>query len=154
MARTSRSIGLLSLLTLGILLQSVPSSVAAPWKPKVGDCVNYQTADVFLATATGTPTKCSAVHNIEIYRISKFKSGQILPELSAIELTQIANSACSSSSKTSKFLNQWTYRVPTNSQWKTGARWIRCEALKAADVADENGQLQVISFRGKKLDFK
>ena len=154
MARAIRTFGLLLMLTSGIILQSVPSHAAAPWKPKVGDCVNYQVADVFLPKAKGTPIKCSGLHNTEIYRISKFKSGQTLSSLSEIELSQIANTACSTWVGTSKFLNQWTFRVPTSAQWKTGARWIRCEALKTKDDPDENGKLQVVSFRGKKLDFK
>ena len=153
MASIKRILGLSSLLFLGSVFQPVPSLAATP-QPKVGDCLNYQPAEIFLATAKEIQVKCSQKHNSEIYRIGKFKSGSSLPAMSALDLAQFAQNVCLPWSGTSKFLNQWTFRVPTNAQWKTGARWIRCEALNTEVDPDENGKLQVVSFRGKKLDFK
>ena len=153
MASIKRILGRSSVLFLGSVLQLVPSFAATP-QPKVGDCLNYQPEEIFLASPKGTQVKCSQAHNSEIYRIGKFKSGSSIPNMNALDLAQAAQSACMPWSGTSKFLNQWTFRVPTNAQWKTGARWIRCEALKIGETPDENGQLPVISYRGKKLDFK
>jgi hypothetical protein len=153
MARFKRIIWLFSALTLGIGLQASPSAAAEP-QPMIGACLSYRSADIFLPAAKATLVKCSGRHNVEIYRISKFKAGQNLPDLDLLSLSQVAQSFCLPWNGTSKFLNQWTFRVPTNAQWKTGARWIRCEALKIGEIPDENGQLPVISYRGKKLDFK
>jgi len=153
MEKIARAIGLLGLIASGILFQPAPST-AAVLQPKVGDCLNYQETEVFLASAKGKQVKCSGLHNTEIYRVSKFKSGQNLPSLDPLALSQIAQTVCSTWRGTSNFFNQWTFRVPTNSEWKTGARWIRCEALKTEEIPEDDGSLRVVSFRGKKLDFK
>ena len=153
MAKFKRTIGLLSILTLGAALPA-SSGAAAEVKAKVGDCLRYATADVFVPTAKATFVKCSGQHNAEIYRISKFKAGQNVPEIDPLGLSQVAQSFCFPWKGNSKFFDQWTFRIPTNAQWKTGSRWIRCEALKNGETPDENGQLTVVLFRGKKLDFK
>lgn len=153
MASIRRILGLSSVLFLGSVFQPISSLATTP-QPKVGDCLNYQPADIFLATAKGLQVKCSKIHNSEIYRISKFKAGQNIPELDPLGLSQVAQSICYPWKGNSKFFNQWTFRIPTKKEWKTGARWINCEALKNGDTPDENGQLKVVSFSGKKLDFK
>jgi hypothetical protein len=153
MAKRGITLGIVGLATLGLFMQPSPSPASAP-QPKVGDCLIYQDVDVFVAAAKAKPVKCSGVHNVEIYRISKFKSGQNLSNLDPLALSQLAQSTCTPWKGTSAFLNQWTFRVPSNSEWKTGARWFRCEALKTEEIADENGRLKVQTFRGKKLDFK
>lgn len=130
-------------------------SQGAVVQPKVGDCLLYPVSAMYMYTARPKIVKCSSLHNSEVYRISKFKVGVKVQDLSPIELTQFAEQVCTPWRGESKTFNAWVFRIPTTTQLEKGSRWIRCEVIAVEiDVLDSEGRSRVLSFRGKKLDIK
>ena len=122
--------------------------------PKIGDCYTYQVVSIYDINAKGKSVKCTETHNSETYRIGKTPSNFEASEITPITFTSVAAKICTPWKGKSKYLNQWVYRVPTKTQWLSGERWVICEAIRVEQSEADTNQLDVVSFKNKKLDFK
>lgn len=141
----------ISLISISTLL-SIPASYAASNanKPLVGSCYNYSYADVAGDGSTKGPVKCSATHTAETYRVTTWKDSRSPFEIDHDTEWEIANKLCQPWRGQSRTFNYWAYYLPTETQWDQGQRWIRCDAMVAAD---ENAS-SFISWKGKRLDIR
>ncbi len=140
--------------TVGIVIAAnsgLASAESALSSPKIGSCMNYPPGEVQLATTERIPVNCKKMHNVEIYRVIKspFKSDPNLEP--PINLSVKVAPICEPGVMNSEYFTGWTFKVPTKKDWKSGARWLRCEAFVLA-TESETATFKV--WRGKKLDFK
>ena len=143
-------------LTIGTLAILVfpTNAVAVEKVPKIGNCLNYVKSEVFDQTAIPKIVPCSGMHNSEVYRLILLKDSSNFSQLSQLAQNSIAENLCTPWKGSSKFLNQWTYKVPNISKWKSGDLQLRCEAIKIVEPTDGSTLLIVSTWKGKKLDFK
>ena len=154
MSLKRKGLWLVQALILGALAWPTPSNASSVSTLKIGDCLKYEASSLFAGTSKGTQVKCANSHNAEVYRVTKFATGTNLPNMTQIDISLFAQKSCLPWNGNSKYLNQWTFRIPTNSEWSKGVRTFYCLAIKTSETPNENGELEVISFKGKKLDFK
>lgn len=140
--------------TLGIVISAnfgLAIAESAPSSPKTGNCMNYPLEEIQLATTERSPVNCKKMHNVEIYRVVKapFKSDPNLEP--PINLSVKVAPICEPGVMNSKYFTGWTFKVPTKKDWKSGARWLRCEAF-VFETESETATFK--AWKGKKLDFK
>ena len=142
-----------ALLALSLVLIHGGSAYGAPKpiKPKIGDCYLYAQSEVQLPSSKKSPTNCKNLHNVETYRVSNKAFKKDPSNETQINLSIQAAAICEAGVINSKFFNGWGFKVPTKSEWKSGARWLRCEAFVAKN---ESETVIYDSWKGKKLDFK
>jgi hypothetical protein len=133
----------------GQLLVISPAQAARPIAPRVGDCYSLPNSELSAPTSTRKKVSCSAPHTAETYRVAQWR-GQANPAtLSEVRRRGLAEQICLPWSKESNFFTNWSYKVPTSAQWRSGLRTIRCDAYVIN--ADNLGVAQ--SFTGSRLDF-
>ena len=133
----------------GQLMLISPAQAAKTVAPKVGDCYSLPISELSAPTSTRKKVNCSAPHTAETYRIAKWKGPANPATLSEVRRRVLAEQICMPWSKESTFLTNWSYKVPTSAQWRSGLRTIRCDAYVID--ADNSGIAQ--SFTGSRLDF-
>jgi hypothetical protein len=133
----------------GQLLVISPAQAAKPIAPKVGDCYLMAAAELAAPTSTRKKVACTASHTAETYRVARWSGPANPASLSEVDRRSIAGGICFPWSKESKVFNNWSYKVPTTSQWRSGLRTIRCDAYF---TKSENSK-SVVAFIGKQLDF-
>lgn len=119
--------------------------------PKVGDCYLYAQGEVQLPFSKKLPINCKNLHNVETYRVVNNALKKDPSNELQINLSIQAAAICEAGVINSKFFTGWGFKVPTKSEWKSGARWLRCEAFVAKT---ESETVTYDSWKGKKLDFK
>jgi hypothetical protein len=140
-------------LAIALLLTNTASVQASPkpTPPKVGNCYLYSQDEVQSLNSRKAAVNCKNSHNVETYRViaSHFKRDPNLePPISIyVKISPI----CEAGITNSKFFTGWAAKVPTRSEWKSGARWLRCEAF----VLQTESETAIFkSWQGKKLDIK
>lgn len=99
-------------------------------KPSVASCYNLKWSDVKKLSSTKKPVSCKKTHTAETYLVEKW-TGRNPHKLSDSQRWEIANEICNPSVLYDTAFNYWAYYLPTKSDWKKGARWIRCDAMSA-----------------------
>lgn len=117
-------------------------------KPKIGDCYMLTPTEVNTITSTKPAISCSKNHNAETFRVFKWKKSGNPSSINELERRAYVEAICKPSEKFDDFLNSWSYKIPNASQWKTGARFVRCD-LNASSSESETVTFQ--SWKGKKL---
>lgn len=142
-----------ALLALSLVLIHGGSAYGAPKpiKPKIGDCYLYAPDEVQVPSTKKLPVNCKNLHNSETYRVAKKAFKKDPSNEPQINLSIQAAAICEAGVINSKFFTGWGFKVPTKSEWKSGARWLRCDAF-AAQIESETVTYK--SWKGKKLDFK
>jgi hypothetical protein len=122
-----------------------------PVTPKVGDCYLYTPAEIELFSTKKSTVNCKNLHNVETYRViaSQFKKDPNLEP--PVNVFMRVSPICEVGISKSNFFTGWGIKVPTKSEWKSGARWLRCEAFA---LQTESETATYASWKGKKLDFK
>ena len=130
-----------------VLAYGAPKATA----PKVGDCHLYAQGEVQVPISNKLPTSCKNMHNVEIYRVANKAFKKDPSNVPQINLSIQAAAFCEKGVNASKFFTGWGFKVPTKSEWKSGARWLRCEAFV---VKTESETVVYDTWKGKKLDIK
>lgn len=145
--------GALALLAIGFILTNpgIANGAPKPNTPKVGACFLYAQDEIQRPSSKKAPVKCRDLHNVETFRVVKsaFKSNPNNDP--PIDLSIKVARICEEGVSKSKFFNGWAFKVPTQSEWKSGARWLRCEAFV---TQSESETVIFQSWKGSKLDFK
>lgn len=126
-----------------------PAQAAKPIAPKVGDCYVMTISQISASTSTRKKVACTTPHTAETYRVAKWKGPANPATLSEVRRRVLAEQICMPWRKESNFFTNWSYKVPTSAQWRSGLRTIRCDAYVIN--ADNSGVAQ--SFTGSRLDF-
>ena len=141
-----------SIFVLSIAAVTFPKANAATQinMPLVGKCYNYTKSDVGGDGSTKGDIKCTSLHTAETYRVGKWVDLGSPFTLSSDQAWEIANKLCQPWKGQSRYFNYWAYYLPTQSQWDSGQRWIRCDAMISA-----NQDASVFTgWKGKRLDIK
>jgi hypothetical protein len=146
-----RSAYALLALSLVLVNPGLAHGAPKPTTPKVGDCFLYAPAEVELLSIKKSPVSCKKLHNVEIYRViaSQFRKDPNLEP--PVNIFGRVSPICEAGIRSSKYFSGWVAKVPTKSEWKSGARWLRCEAFVAQT---ESETVTYKSWKGKKLDIK
>ena len=145
-----RSLVLISALASSVSIAPSASAAVQINKPLTGNCYNYSKADVAGDGSTKGSVKCTATHTAETYRVGTWKEVKGPFELTTDETWAIANKLCQPWKGQSRYFNYWAYYLPTETQWGAGQRWIRCDAMIAAD----DNATSFKAWKGKRLDVK
>ena len=140
-------------LVISVILAN-PASVQAapkPIKPKVGNCFLLAPIEVPAPSVKKGALDCRKLHNVETYRVvtSPFKTDPNLQ--TPVDLFTRVTPICEAGLSGSKFFTNWSSKHPTPAEWKSGARWLRCDGLV---ITSESETVTYKSWKGKKLDFK
>lgn len=118
--------------------------------PRIGDCYDYGPKGMDRLTTPSPALSCSARHTAEVYKVARWTSSRSPYGMPEDALWRVANQKCApnqSAAFRNDWFNYWAYFVPTRDQWDRGARWIRCDALRA--VTSE--PLQLMRWQGGRL---
>jgi hypothetical protein len=146
-----RSTYALLALSLVLVNPGLAHGAPKPASPKVGDCYLYTPDEVELFSTKKPPVNCKNLHNVETYRViaSQFKKDPNLEP--PINIFTRVSPICEAGISKSNFFTGWGIKIPTKSEWKSGARWLRCDGLV---IMRESETATYKSWKGKKLDFK
>jgi hypothetical protein len=134
----------------GQFLAISPAQAAKPVLPKVGDCHLLTISQISAPTSTRKKVGCARPHTTETYRVANWKGPANPASLTEVRRRVLAEQICMPWSKESNFFTNWSYKVPTSTEWRSGLRTIRCDAYVVD--ADNLGVAQ--RFTGSRLDFK
>jgi hypothetical protein len=102
--------------------------------PTVGSCYKLTKSELNSASPVSNPVSCSTEHNSETYKVVQLPTGPSLTELADSALHNFAQKYCLSGLiNEQNFFSYWAYFIPTNEQWNSGQRWIRCDGLSQID---------------------
>jgi hypothetical protein len=146
-----RSTYALLALSLVLVNPGLAHGAPKPATPKVGDCYLYTPVEIELFSTKKSTVNCKNLHNVETYRViaSQFKKDPNLEP--PVNVFMRVSPICEVGISKSNFFTGWGIKVPTKSEWKSGARWLRCEAFARQT---ESETATYASWKGKKLDFK
>jgi hypothetical protein len=134
----------------GQFLAISPAQAAKPVLPKVGDCYSLSLLGINAPTSNSKKVACSQPHTVETYRVTKWRGPANPATLSEVRRRVLAEQICMPWGKESTFFTNWSYKVPTSAQWRSGLRVIRCDAYKLSN----DGIGVVERFTGSRIDFK
>ena len=121
-------IAIISAITLS--LGGSANASAASQVPKKGDCYYVSASELDARNAISTSIPCKFSHNLETYFVGRL-SGNVDPngQSDSALLSRVRNTCIGAwpFPRTSS-LNYFAFYVPTKPQWKSGARWVRCDA--------------------------
>lgn len=115
--------------------------------PRVGECFDYGVKEMDQLSATVPAVPCRNWHTAEVFRVATWTSRESPYVMSNRALWRIANQKCSPQDDrafANGDLNYWAYFLPTRSEWRSGQRWIRCDALRATST----NPLRLARWRG------
>lgn len=128
----------------------IPAAQAAKLtSPKVGDCYSMALSEISAPSSTRKKVACSAPHTTETYRVTRWNGPANPANLSEVRRKVFAEQICLPWNKESNFFTEWSYKVPTSAQWRSGLRTIRCDAY----VINPGTPSVAQSFTGARLDF-
>jgi len=134
----------------GQFLAISPAQAAKPVLPKVGDCYSLSLSGINAPTSNGKKVACSQPHTVETYRVTKWRGPANPATLSEVRRRVLAEQICMPWSNDSSFFTNWSYKIPSTTQWRSGLRVIRCDAYKLSN----DGIGVVERFTGSRIDFK
>ncbi len=115
--------------------------------PKAKDCFDISKTELESRVPLSAKVDCLADHNAETYLIGTWANSQEPWKMSDAELHDYVASVCQPwSLPKDTLMNYWAFYVPTVSDWKAGARWIRCDAMN--QYKDQNGNVVFDSWKG------
>ena len=126
------------------------ANAAAKPMPKVGSCYNLTKADVAADFSDIAPINCLKEHSTETYRVVKLKANDLAVNYDL----EKAKKVCTPWKSSSKFLNYWAWYIPNPEQQKAGQNWIRCDGMIVKDYNESTGDYIIITWKGKRLDFR
>lgn len=141
------------LFALAILqIPAIPMALAAKPTPapKVGNCYALTYTEVMATRSARKPVKCAKSHTVETYRVTRWPNSSDPNLLSEVERSGRMLSICLPWVGTSTTFTNWSYKIPTQAQWKAKNRMIRCDAYKVSEFDPQ----ELIVLVGKKLDIK
>lgn len=119
--------------------------------PSVGTCFDYGPKGMQKLTSPSPPVSCGRGHTAEVYKVSPWPGNRNPYRMSDSDLWNVANSRCTPSTSggfpSSGWFNYWAFFLPTQEQWNRGARWVRCDALRAL----RTDPLTLDRWRGSRL---
>lgn len=97
-----------------------------------GDCFDYTAEQVAVSVSPPSgPVPCDDEHTAEVYRIAPWPAAESPSQLSAGERLEYAQQVCLPMDAGGAAFNYWAFYVPTEEQWQSGDRWVRCDAMEA-----------------------
>lgn len=141
------------LIALSIVqIPSIPVALAAKpaVAPKVGNCYALTYTEVMATRSARKPVKCAKSHTVETYRVARWPNSTDPNLLSEVERSGRMLSICEPWVGMSTTFTNWSYKIPTQAQWKVKNRMIRCDAYKVSELDPQ----ELTPLRGKKLDIK
>lgn len=106
--------------------------------PKKGDCLLLEKDRAWLPQATFTIVPCGRSHNSDVFKVIPYPEDLGAPSTIAEQRHDLFDKSC-----TYKELQSWlgttkykvpvnvyrVFRLPTDQQWKAGARWVVCAVV-------------------------
>jgi hypothetical protein len=110
---------------------SPASAVTLQFSPKIGACYLFTEKELNGLSPITNPVSCSKPHNAETFWIAKWTKKATPYSYTEDALRDNAEKACVVNWEypEDSDLNYWGYFLPNKTQWKKGARWIRCDAM-------------------------
>ncbi len=142
------AMGLGLAMTFGV---SPTGAVTKPATPKVGDCYSIPQNEINTPSGKSLLVNCSKSHNAETYRVGKWRGSANPSTLSEIDRRVVVETICLTNFTPNELLNAWSYKIPNSSQWRSGQRFVRCDAMFAVI---ESETVIYKSWKGKKLNTK
>jgi len=141
-------ITLMALLSSGLLS---PITNAAPKAaPKVGNCYNLTKEQIAVDYSDISPINCLKTHSAETFRVVKLKSTDLASKYDLAKATKV----CQPWKNPSKFFNYWAWYIPNPEQQNAGQNWIRCDAMIDKVVDENESDITVTFWKGKRLDVR
>jgi len=133
----------------GMGLMTQPAQASNPVAPRVGNCYSLNLVELSSPTSTKKPVTCTSSHSAETYRVAQWRGTANPAALSEVRRRASAEKICQPWKQESKVFTNWSYKVPTVTEWRNGLRTIRCDAY----ALDDEDPTQPKRFNSKQLDF-
>ena len=144
---------------VGIIVTSLfltisPNSAFAATSPKVGDCFFISPEELSSANPISSKISCSFTHNLETYFVGKLSGSTDPNTQNEKALLDRVKQSCLGAWKFPKtsVINYFAFYVPTSQQWKSGTRWLRCDA--GIDNSGGVGDTQLGNWKGSAIASK
>lgn len=124
-------------------------AISSSITPEVGNCYNLSQKELDSLTPLSKPVDCESSHNSETYRVGEWTETLSPWKMPVAEITASVEKVCipwNLPENTS--LNYWFFYLPNESDWDSGARWIRCDA--ANQITDTDGNKSFDTWVGAK----
>lgn len=149
-------IGSIAVASLVLSLFGSPAHSAYTVAPKYRQCFNHSKVDVFAPSPLKNPVSCSKIHTAEIYYVGTWPSSTPPWALSDSDALDIAASVCNNTPALNYFtdyFNYWAWFTPSQSAWKKGERWLRCDAMFVTNIstAKTSNDYRFKSWTGARL---
>ena len=122
--------------------------------PRTGDCFFISPEELSSANPISSKISCSFTHNLETYFVGKL-SGSTDPNTQNEKALLVrVKQSCLGAWKFPKtsVINYFAFYVPTSQQWKSGTRWLRCDA--GIDNSGGVGDTQLGTWKGSAIASK
>jgi len=128
---------------------SKPSVTSMNYQPKVGDCFNYGWDQAMFKNVSDQPLNCQLPHTAETYKVQPWISPINVYQDTDENILAVVRDIClpmSYKPSTSITQNYFIFSFPSESQWNSGNKWVRCDAV----VLDRSGKApNLISWQGE-----
>ena len=133
-----------------------PSQATYSVAPKYKQCFNHSKSDVFAPNPIKNPVPCWKIHTAEIYYVGIWPSSTPPWAFSDSDALDIASSICNNTPALNYFtdsFNYWAWFTPSQSAWKKGERWLRCDAMFVSNIstAKTSNDYRFKSWSGSRL---
>jgi hypothetical protein len=128
----------------GLLLAATPVVNAADAAPQVDDCIQVNDDILWEADAPVSIVECSEPHNAEVFAILAYPANAGAPSTLKDRIWDLFGGECNQGTAlawlgapTSAALPLRLYtvpRIPTDEEWKAGARWVACTASRPSST--------------------
>ena len=126
-----------------------PSISPLYYQPKVGDCFNYGWDQAMFKNVSDQPVNCQLSHTAETYRVQVWSSPIDVYQDTDENVLAVAKSICEPMSykpSTSITQNYFIFSFPSEPQWNSGNKWVRCDAV----ILNRSGKVpNLISWQGE-----
>lgn len=126
-----------------------PSNSPKNYQPKVGDCFDYAWDQAMLKNVSDRPVSCQQSHTAETYKVQTWISPIDVYQDTDENILVAVRSIClpmSHKPSTSITQNYFIFSFPSEAQWNSGNKWVRCDAV----ILDRTGKTPgLVSWNGE-----
>ena len=100
------------------------------YQPKIGDCFSYSYEQAAYKNVDDNPVNCLYSHTAETYKVEKWVSNVNVYADTDSNIYAVVAPICKPINyKSESAFNSFIFSFPTQTQWESGERWIRCDAV-------------------------
>jgi len=126
-------------LAASVLLVAQPAAVAEEAAPTVGDCLVIEKGTLFDFYGETTSVPCAKTHQSEVYEVIAYPEDEGAPSTIGDRAWELFGTQCTYMSREAYLgTGSWklpvrvygAFRLPSDEQWETGARWVLCTTYR------------------------